>query len=346
MAVDLGAMLSRQLPAEGRNIEIITKEILENKAEAGKAIIQIGRCLEEAKALLGHGEWLPWLQEQVELTERQAQRFMRLSREWSNPTTLSDLGASKALSLLALEPAERDEFLAQIHEVDGEEKTVIDMSARELEQAIRERKSALEAKAAAEADKQQAERARDKLSDEMKLANARIESLSETEAHLDGVIADLKKGLAELQSRPIDANFSEVPDTAALDAARQEGADQAAKTARKDAEDRLRAKIEKAEKAKADADAQAQTARAEREAAQAKADTLEKQLKLVSNPAATEFKVHFESTKKDVASMEDCLERMAATDPAICIKLAGAMEALGRQIQTDAEARQSGGGPV
>ena len=84
-----------------RDIEAITAEILNAKRAGGEAILAIGRGLMEAKAMLSHGEWLPWLTEQVEFSESTAQRFMRLAKEWSNPSALTDLGATKALQLLA-----------------------------------------------------------------------------------------------------------------------------------------------------------------------------------------------------------------------------------------------------
>ena len=104
-----------QAPASERNIEAITSEILQLKNDAGNAILGIGQRLLEAKAILPHGEWLPWLTEQVEFSERQAQRFMKLAQEWANPTALSDLGATKALALLALPPEERQKFLSENH---------------------------------------------------------------------------------------------------------------------------------------------------------------------------------------------------------------------------------------
>ena len=136
-------LTSALTPKEGRDIEAITNDILEAKRRGGEAILTIGRCLTEAKQSLPHGEWLPWLNERVELSERTAQKFMKLAREWSNPNTLADLGASKALMLLALPDSERERF--------AEDHNVIDMSARQLEQAIRERKEAQEAAARAEA---------------------------------------------------------------------------------------------------------------------------------------------------------------------------------------------------
>ena len=40
--------------------------------------IRAGQKLTEAKALCAHGEWLPWLEENVEVSVRSAQEFMRL----------------------------------------------------------------------------------------------------------------------------------------------------------------------------------------------------------------------------------------------------------------------------
>ena len=79
--LDLSGVLA---PKEGRDIEVITQEILDAKRRGGEAILTIGRCLTEAKQALPHGEWLPWLNERVEFSERTARNFMRLSREWSN----------------------------------------------------------------------------------------------------------------------------------------------------------------------------------------------------------------------------------------------------------------------
>ena len=75
--LDLSGVLA---PKEGRDIEVITREILDAKRRGGEAILTIGRCLTEAKQALPHGEWLPWLNERVELSARAAQIFRRLSR--------------------------------------------------------------------------------------------------------------------------------------------------------------------------------------------------------------------------------------------------------------------------
>ena len=90
---DLGSLIAQTMaPApEVRNIETITGEILDAQRRGGEAILTIGRCLIEAKEKLPHGEWLPWLSEQIHYSEKTAQNFMRLAREFTNPQALADL---------------------------------------------------------------------------------------------------------------------------------------------------------------------------------------------------------------------------------------------------------------
>lgn len=225
--VDIAAMLGKQLEkvsnpgVSPRSIESITAEILQLKQDAGNAILGIGQRLIEAKAMLPHGEWLPWLNEQVEFSDRQAQRFMRLAQEWRNPTALSDLGATKALTLLALPPEEREQFMAENHIVDGEEKSVIDMSSRELEKAVKERDEALrtaeEAKVAAEA----AEHSRAKMEADMAVLKELHQAARDSEAMSREELEKLKAELKALQEKPVDVAVMEV-DQDALDAARRE----------------------------------------------------------------------------------------------------------------------------
>ena len=154
----LSGMFGESAPVETeRGIETITEEIIFYKNVGGQAVIEIGRRLTEAKARLKHGEWLPWLREKVEFSETSAQNFMRIAREYGNTHLVGDLGASKALVLLALPASERENFASEKHLVNGEEKSVSEMSKRELEEAIRQRKLA-ELKAA-EAQRDEARKA-------------------------------------------------------------------------------------------------------------------------------------------------------------------------------------------
>lgn len=232
---DLGRLIAQTMAptAEDRTIEVITGEILDAKRAGGEAILTIGRCLIEAKDMLSHGEWRSWLEEQVEFSERSAQRFMRLAREWSNPTTLSDLGASKALALLALPPEEREQFM--------EDHKVIDMSARQLEQAIKERDEARMAAEQAAADQHAAEQARDKMAEDMRLLNASLAGAQEDRKQAMENVARLEAELADLKARPVDVAVETVVDQAAIDKARA------------DAIAEMQAKLDKAKEAAAKA---------------------------------------------------------------------------------------------
>ena len=232
---DLGRLIAQTMapPAEDRTIEAITGEILDAKRAGGEAILTIGRCLIEAKEMLSHGEWRSWLEEQVEFSERSAQRFMKLAREWSNPTALSDLGATKALALLALPPEEREQFM--------EDHKVIDMSARQLEQAIKERDEARMAAKQAEANQHAAEQARDKMAEDMKFLNVRLAGAKEDREQAMQDVARLEAELADLKAKPVDVAVETVVDQAAIDKARA------------DAIAEMQAKLDKAKEAAAKA---------------------------------------------------------------------------------------------
>lgn len=216
---DLAEIMAAQSVETPRSIETITGEILELKTRAGESILGIGQRLIEAKALLPHGEWLPWLAEKVEFSERAAQNFMRLSREWSNPHAVADLGARKALTLLTLPADEREQFIAETHIVDGEEKTVIDMSARQLEQAIKERDEARMAAEQAAADRKVAEESRAKMEEDMRTLKKVLAAAEDDKAVVEEQVSALEKELDALKSRPIDVAVMEV-DQKALDEAR------------------------------------------------------------------------------------------------------------------------------
>lgn len=248
--LEIGAIIAAHhaAPAE-RTIEVITDELLEAKRMAGENILTIGRCLIEAKAVLPHGEWAAWLAERVEFSERAAQRFMRLAREWSNPTALSDLGATKALTLLALPPEEREQFMAESHVVDGEEKTVIDMSARQLDQVIEERDEARQAVAHAEAEAKAAEDARAKMESDLTMLKGLLDAAQEEKEQSAAAVADLERQLEEMKSAPVDVAVMQV-DQEQLEKARAEAIAEVQGKLDKAKEDKAKA-VEKRKEAEA-----------------------------------------------------------------------------------------------
>ena len=144
-------------PALVRTVETVTLEIRTLQRQAQQVVlgyaIEIGRRLEEAKAMLPHGRWGEYLKQEVNYSQSTAQNFMRIFREYgasqqslfggvANSQALGNLTYTKALQLLALPDAEeRERFVAE-HDVEA-------MSTRELDKALKERDAALkEAEAA------------------------------------------------------------------------------------------------------------------------------------------------------------------------------------------------------
>jgi len=169
--------------------------------------IEIGRRLTEAKEMLEHGAWLPWLEKETDFSTSSAARYMKLFEEYgaaqqglfgpeTNFPTLGNLSISKALSLLAVPEEERESFAAEVH---AEE-----ISTRELEEAIRERD---EAKKEAETLSNQVE--------DMAAGNRRLlkekqtleEKAKKAEVDLQKKENELKAAQVEirdLQNRPVE----------------------------------------------------------------------------------------------------------------------------------------------
>ncbi|GCD13179.1 DUF3102 domain-containing protein [Clostridium tagluense] len=124
---------------EIQNIDTLTTEILILKQQTAQNIIEIGKRLVAVKESLPHGQWGKWLAEKVDFSNVTASRFMRVANEFSNISALKDLGSSKIFALLDVPEEQREEFVSAPHEVNGEIKTVDEMTTRELQKTIKER---------------------------------------------------------------------------------------------------------------------------------------------------------------------------------------------------------------
>lgn len=126
------------------NIQKIETEIVVLKEQIAGNFIQVGQKLIEAKEEVEYGRWGEWLKEKVDFSHEQANRMMRIARECKDSSALTNLSQTKVFSLLALPEEEREEFI--------ENNPVEDMTTRELEKAIKEKKQL-------EKEKEEAERA-------------------------------------------------------------------------------------------------------------------------------------------------------------------------------------------
>ena len=315
--LDLSGVLA---PKEGRGIEAITQEILDAKRRGGEAILTIGRCLTEAKQSLPHGEWLPWLNERVEFSERTARRFMKLYRECSNRPALADLGASKALMLLALPDSERDQFM--------EDHNVIDMSARQLEQAIKDRDEARKAAETAQAEASAAEQARAKMAEDMALLNARLSGAQEDREQAAQAVARLEAQLAELKEKPVEVAVETVVDPEAIEKARAEAVAE------------MQGKLDKAKEAKAKADERRKQAEASVEILKKSIDEMERNEKkaaLGADKDLAQFELLFDQTKGTVNRMHGILLKVRSRDEDAAGRLSKALAALAEAVRRCAE---------
>ena len=294
----------------------------------------------------------------MEFSEVTAQRFMRLAREYENPSLVTDLGASKALQLLALPASERGEFIAEKHEVNGKEKTVVEMSKRELAQAIKERDEARQkAKELEKTMEEQLEEQRTAYDTDMAEIQGRLEEAENRAAGYAKKLEDAKaKAAADLEKaqEDIDSLKAELMKVTAEPApvavetvVDEEAVKAAAEEARKEAAEKLKAKIEKAEKAKeraeqakAKAEQDLAAMKVAQEEAQAIANqekknlaeqvqALQKKLAVASSSEMTIFKLHFEQGQASINKMTECIEKMMeAGDSEGAGKLRNALAAL------------------
>lgn len=320
---DLGRIIAQTMakPVEGRTIETITDEILDAQRRGGEAILTIGRCLIEAKEMLPHGEWLPWLNEKVAYSERTAQNFMAVARRYSNPQTLADLGMAKALALLALPDSERDEFV--------QDHNVIDMSARQLKQALKERDEARKAAEAAKADASAAEQARAKMAEDMRATQNLLESARADADSAGSRARALEEKLRMLQEQPVEVAVETVVDPEALEKARAEAIAE------------MQAKLDKAKEAKAKADEKRKQAEASVEILKKSLENMERSEKkaaLGSDKDVAQFEVLFNQGQELANKMRGLLlKARGREDPSAAQGMEKALTALAEAVRRCAE---------
>lgn len=289
---DLGRLIAQTMaqPAEERTIEAITGDILEAQRKGGEAVLTIGRCLIEAKDMLRHGEWLPWLAEKVGYSEKTAQNFMRLAREFSNPQAIADLGATKALKLLALPADEREQFVA--------DHNVIDMTTRQLEAAIKERDEARAHAQQAEQERSEAQQSAQKLQETL---HDVLEDRSDAYQRLE----KLTEELDELKARPVEVAVETVVDQEAINKAKDE------------VRGEMQAKLDKAKEAAARAKYRQQEAEAKLDKVQTQlqdAERARKNAAMAADEDMAAFKVLFQQAQENANKMRGILLKLRARE--------------------------------
>lgn len=316
------SMPHNEVQAECRNIDVVTAEIkticMQAKALALTYAIEVGRRLEEAKAMLPHGEWGTWLKERTEFSQSTANNLMRLYHEYGNEQigffggemnsqTLGKLTYTKALKLLALPEEDREAFV--------EENDVENMSTRELEKAIKERDEALRKASKADEVEQAYKIATDKLT-QMEIALKNSKTQAETaQAEADRLAKQVEKA-KESEKRAKDRyellkNNPQLSDEA-MAKIKAEADAEAAKAYKKELEEKLfeaNQKLRAAERAKEDAEWEKKKAQAELKEIKAKTT--------LADPAVAAFHAVFNQTQSSmmelVAALNDIRDEETKT---------------------------------
>lgn len=299
-----------------RSISNITEEIQELKAEAQCLIVnyvcKIGKKLTEAKAILQHGEWAEWLENEVNFSQRTATNYMKIYKEYGsdqmsifggNSQAIANLGYTKALQLLAIPALERENFV--------EENNVDELSTRQLDDLIRERDEALKRAEEVENIQNQLEianAAAKKKESEAAIASKKLDEALYEKTLLKEKLRKEKDRAKKLKDNP------KIPDE--LKEKLKSEAEAAAKTEYEEQSRELDERIAKVE-------AKIRTAESEKAAAEAKAAELAKKLSM-SSAEVTEFKTAFEQVQTWNGKCLNIISRIE--NPEIAVKLKTAMQ--------------------
>ena len=265
-----------EVEAPPRTVETVTLEIRTLQRQAQQIMlgyaVEIGRRLEEVKAILPHGQWGDYLKNEVDYSQSTANNFMRIYREYgaaqqslfggeAKSQAFANLTYTKALRLLAIpDEEEREQFMAE-HDVGN-------MSNRELDKALKEREEALEAAAAAQDEAQGARREADRLREELagqaqvykaKLTSAEGEAKQARDAQEKAVAKAqrLQDALSEANTSAQAAEAEHTKMLQELEELRKRPAEtdtEAVEAARKAAIEEMTGKVDKAKEAKKKAD--------------------------------------------------------------------------------------------
>ena len=340
--------LSTTSSQPARTVEAVTLEIQTLKYQANEQAkillgysIEIGRRLVELKAMLPHGRWGVYIKEQFSYSQSTANNYMRLFEEFgaaqqsifgpeANSQSLGNLSYTKALRLLALPADERETFVEEHH--------VEDMSTRELEAAIKERDEALRRAEEDRAEREAAEQAREKIAQDMALANERV--------------AQLSQELEELRVRPVEVAVQHAEEEELEQARREAAADARARVealeaelaaARKQQTDLLNQhqemdrKLKEARQERKDAMEAQKAAREELKQAREALERARKELRASGNKEITQFMAYFGACQVEFSRMMDILRDLksggGAEDMAKLTTACGALlEAMAKQL--------------
>ena len=208
-------------------INIIKHQTMQTVAAAS---FQIGKRLCEAKALVPAGEWLDYLQKQLDYKPTTAENLMRIYKEFGDeqmdlltgksPAELfGSLNQSQMVAMFGLSMESRKELLEDNPDLP-------EMSARDVQRLVKEKQAAEKERDRERTQRERAEKLAttqadraDKIEAALKKAEEEQEQLKSQTSMIqadttekDNEIAELKAQLEELKNRPVEATYTEFPE--------------------------------------------------------------------------------------------------------------------------------------
>lgn len=122
--------------------EVQAEKFYQKKVEVARGVIELGQILIDTKKKMTHGCWIKWLEDsRVGFTERQSQKYMKITRELGNTNhrfVFDQLSLNK-LYTLASAPEEVKEDVANSKDKEEAEKKI-----KEYEEQLKQEKLAKE----------------------------------------------------------------------------------------------------------------------------------------------------------------------------------------------------------
>lgn len=337
-----------------RTPAVIAGEINYIKRQAQQTLlaasVEIGRKLNEAKALVPHGMWEEWLTENVDYSQSTANNLMRIATEYgdeqvslfsgkSNSETFAALTYSQAVALFALPMDQRQEFVEE-HDMET-------LSTRDLKEEIAALK-AKEEKLLGEIEKleeENAEAERDctAAADDLEVAQKALREAESAKRNAETML-DAAKKLADANAKEKDKAVK------AKAAAEKKEADLLKQL--NDATEEIR-RLEAEAQEKPEPEQITMEAAVSEEALEAQREKIaaeereklqeelraeyEKKLSAAANPDAQRAAMHFESMVNSYGQLKKALERLPEDMAAkIRAKVSQAVVGMAEEMSDDA----------
>lgn len=282
----------------------------------------IGKGLKELKKLLQHGEWLNYIEESLNFSERKVRQFIQIAdnygdettgfyRAISNRHTCADLSFSSALRLLTIEENEVEKFV--------ENNDVTEMTVKELEEQIKALKQ----------EKNSSENELVKIKDELLQTNNRLSEAEENiykleneeqryteeeQADIEAKAYEIEKLQKEqyklqIERDKLKASVKSLEEQNALAIKLKSSAvDVAVQKAREETKEETRETIKKEFQETID-----QAVR-EKEEALKHAEKIEQKLNSINNEEIIKIKIKVDELQQTYNEIIDYIDNMATTD--------------------------------